>query len=160
MPAFLLSMCVVVHALVMTGLLRRVARNRAMAFLRFWPATLLLIRITLMLLLVHLVEIAMWAGVFTWNEVFPDARTSFYFSAVTYTTVGYGDLVLPDRWRLFAAVEGLTGILMCGWSTGFLFAVVSRMFPAWMDPAEFVGNRGGEAVMNPSSSRQSDSIRR
>jgi hypothetical protein len=54
--------------------------------------------------------------------------TSFYFSAVTYTTVGYGDLVLPETWRLFAAVEGLTGILMCGWSTGVFFAVVSAMY--------------------------------
>jgi voltage-gated potassium channel Kch len=60
--------------------------------------------------------------------VFPDFRTSFYFSAVTYTTVGYGDLILPDQWRLLAAAEALTGILMCGWSTGVLFAVVSRMY--------------------------------
>ena len=50
----------------------------------------------------------------------------FYFSAVTYTTVGYGDLVLPQEWRLVGAVEGLTGILMCGLSTGLFFAVVGK----------------------------------
>ena len=50
-----------------------------------------------------------------------------YFSAVTYTTTGYGDVVLPERWRLSSAVEALTGILMCGWSTGFFFAIVSRI---------------------------------
>ena len=49
-----------------------------------------------------------------------------YFSAVIYTTVGYGDLVLPQEWRLVGAVEGLTGILMCGPSTGLFFAVVSK----------------------------------
>jgi hypothetical protein len=47
---------------------------------------------------------------------------------VTYTTVGYGDLVLPEQWRLLGPVEGLTGILMCGLSTGFFFALVSRLF--------------------------------
>jgi hypothetical protein len=49
---------------------------------------------------------------------------------VTYTTTGYGDLVLPPEWRLFGAIEALTGILMCGWSTGFFFAIVSQMYSA------------------------------
>jgi hypothetical protein len=56
-----------------------------------------------------------------------DLQSALYFSAVTYTTTGYGDLVLPPDWRLVGAVEALTGILMCGWSTGFFFAVVSRV---------------------------------
>jgi voltage-gated potassium channel Kch len=60
----------------------------------------------------------------------PNMPAALYFSAVTYTTTGYGDLVLPEEWRLLGAVEALTGILMCGWSTGFFFAIVSRMFDA------------------------------
>jgi voltage-gated potassium channel Kch len=60
----------------------------------------------------------------------PDLQSAIYFSAATYTTVGYGDLVLPVEWRLVGGVEALTGILMCGWSTGFFFAIVSRMFEA------------------------------
>ncbi len=128
-PAILLSLCVVVHAMVMTGLLRRLARSRRTTVPRFWSATWLLIRIALAILAAHLFEIALWAVFLTWQDVFGDIKTSFYFSAVTYTTVGYGDLVLPENWRLVAAVEGLTGILMCGWSTGGFFAVVSRMYP-------------------------------
>jgi hypothetical protein len=46
------------------------------------------------------------------------------------TTIGYGDLVLTGQWRLLGAVEALTGILMCGWSTGFFFTVLDRMFEA------------------------------
>jgi hypothetical protein len=61
-----------------------------------------------------------------------DMSSGLYFSAVTYTTTGYGDLVLPPQWRLVGAIEALTGILMCGLSTGFFFAVVSRMWRADM----------------------------
>jgi hypothetical protein len=46
----------------------------------------------------------------------PDLPSALYFSMVTYTTTGYGDLVLPKGWRLVGGVEALTGILMCGWS--------------------------------------------
>lgn len=58
----------------------------------------------------------------------PDLATASYFSAVTYTTTGYGDLVLPAEWRLVGGVEALTGILMCGLSTGMFFAVFSEIF--------------------------------
>jgi len=47
-----------------------------------------------------------------------DLASAFYFSAVTYTTTGYGDLVLPEEWRLVGGVEALTGILMCGHRPG------------------------------------------
>ena len=53
------------------------------------------------------------------------------FGTITYTTTGYGDLVLPEQWRLVGGVEALTGILMCGWSTGFFIAIVNRLY----DPA-------------------------
>ena len=74
-----------------------------------------------------MLEIVVWGAAYTVLGVFPDPETAAYFSAVTYTTVGYGDLVPPAEWRLLAGMEGLTGILMCGWSTGYFFAVVSRI---------------------------------
>jgi len=79
------------------------------------------------IILLHVSEIIVWAAVYTWRGAMPDMASAMYFSAVTYTTTGYGDLVLPPSWRLVGAVEALTGILMCGWSTGFFFAVLSRM---------------------------------
>ena len=75
----------------------------------------------------HLTEIAVWALFYFWKCGMPDFQTAAYFSAVTYTTTGYGDVLLPQEWQMLGAVEALTGILMCGWSTGFFFAVVSRM---------------------------------
>jgi len=87
-------------------------------------------------LLLHLIEILVWALLYTWRGAMPDFTTSAYFSAVTYTTTGYGDLVLPPEWRLVGGVEALTGILMCGWSTGFFFAVLSRMLREPREPLE------------------------
>jgi hypothetical protein len=80
------------------------------------------------IVLLHLLEIGSWAVVYVWDEAMPDLASALYFSAVTYTTTGYGDLVLSKEWRLVGAIEALTGILMCGWSTGFFFAVVSRLY--------------------------------
>ena len=92
--------------------------------------TWVLLGVAWRLILLHLAEIAVWALFYWWQKCLPDAESSFYFSGVTYTTLGYGDLVLPQEWRLLAPVEGLTGILMCGLSTGFFFAVVSRFLGA------------------------------
>ena len=128
--AILLSVTVVVHAAGLLAVLGWVLRSRALRNPRFWPETWLLIRIAGSLIAIHLAEIALWA-LFYWKEkCFPDAESAFYFSGVTYATVGYGDLVLPKDWRLLGPVEGLTGILMCGLSIGLFFAVLSRLYGA------------------------------
>jgi len=80
------------------------------------------------LVLIHVVEISVWAVFYRWQHCLGDAESAFYFSGVTYTTLGYGDLVLPLEWRLLAPLEGLTGILMCGLSAGLFFATVSAIY--------------------------------
>jgi len=93
---------------------------------RFWPITWLLIRIAWLLIVIHMVAIAVWAMFFWLAKCLPDIESSFYFSAVTYATIGYGDLVLPKEWRMLGPIEGFTGILMFGLSTAFFFIVVSK----------------------------------
>jgi hypothetical protein len=97
---------------------------------RFWPWTWLFVQLAGWMVTLHLIEIAAWAIVYVWQDALSSLQTALYFSAVTYTTTGYGDVVLPAQWQIVAGVEALTGILMCGWSTGFFFAIVSRMFEA------------------------------
>lgn len=94
----------------------------------FWPVTWLLVRVMWWLILIHLISISIWGLFYFWQDCLPDAESAFYFAGVTYTTVGYGDLVLPKPWRMLGPVEGLTGILMCGLSTGLFFAVVTRIY--------------------------------
>jgi Ion channel len=123
----LMAACVASHAIAVTSALRKLQQLRA-APQRLWPLTWVFIRLAGWMILVHLLEITVWALFYVWQHAMPDVESALYFSAVTYTTTGYGDLVLPDEWKLVGAVEALTGILMCGWSTGFFFAVASRMF--------------------------------
>ena len=117
---------VMIHAVGLGMTLSHVLRSTVPPDARVWPITWLLIRITCLLIVIHLFEIAVWALFFWWQKCLPDAESSFYFSGVTYATIGYGDLVLPKEWRLFGPIEGLTGILMCGLSTAFLFVIVNK----------------------------------
>jgi hypothetical protein len=123
----LMALCVTIHATGVTLALRKV-RTHAGRRPRAWRWVLLFIRIAGWIVLLHLLEIGAWAVVYVWDEAIPDLQSALYFSAVTYTTTGYGDLVLSKDWRLVGAIEALTGILMCGWSTGFFFAIVSRLY--------------------------------
>jgi uncharacterized membrane protein len=82
----------------------------------------------LVLIITHVLEAGIFAGFYYQRSLFPDFESSLYFSIGSYTTIGYGDLVLPRAWRLLGGIEGLAGVLLCGLSTAFVFAVVNAMF--------------------------------
>jgi hypothetical protein len=124
----LMALCVTIHAIGLTGALSWMKPRRATIEGHFWPATGMLICVAAWTVLLHLLQIAVWGFFYTWKQGMPDLQTALYFSAVTYTTTGYGDLVLPKEWRLVGGVEALTGILMCGLSTGLFFVVFVKLF--------------------------------
>ncbi len=123
----LMGLCVAIHAAGVISAMQWL-RRRPRETLRFWPSTRLFVFVSVWIVLLHLVEISLWAAFYLWRNAMPDLASALYFSAVTYTTTGYGDLVLAEGRRLLGAVEALTGILMCGWSTGFFFAIVNRLY--------------------------------
>ena len=73
------------------------------------------------------VEIWLYGMVYLSLGALPDFESALYFSTASFTTIGYGDVVLEKSWRLFGAVEGANGLLLFGWSTAFLIAVTARM---------------------------------
>jgi hypothetical protein len=73
-----------------------------------------------------MLEILLWAWFYRWL-CFPSWEVSFYFSTTSYSTVGYGDVILPRMWRTLGPVESVTGVLMCGLSVSLLFAIVTRL---------------------------------
>lgn len=91
-------------------------------------AELLVARLVGGLLLLHLSEAIVWALFFVGIGVLPELEAAAYFSLTSYTTVGYGDLVLKEPWRLLGPIEAAVGILMLGWSTGILVALITRMY--------------------------------
>ena len=80
------------------------------------------------ILLLHLIQTGLWAVYYYTQSLFSDFETSLYFSMVSFTTLGYGDVLLPKRWRLLGVVEGFSGVLLCGISTAFIFAVINAVF--------------------------------
>jgi hypothetical protein len=89
-------------------------------------SAVLMVRLTGLIVFLHLLEILLWTWFYRLN-CFATWESAFYFSTVSYSTVGYGDLVLQGRWRLLGPIESLTGVLMCALSASFLFAVVTRL---------------------------------
>ena len=132
---FLMALCVAIHATGLTAIFRWVRARQDRGTRYFWPATWMLIRVAAWAVLLHLSQVLVWAGVYAMGGAMPDFTAAAYFSAVTYTTTGYGDLVLPEVWRIVGGVEALTGILMCGLSTGMFFAVFSEIFDLNKDNA-------------------------
>jgi hypothetical protein len=124
----LMAVCVTIHAMGLTTLFRWMHARLERRAQNTWSPAWTLIRIASWVVFLHLVQILVWAFIYAWRGAMPDFTTAAYFSAVTYTTTGYGDLVLPEAWRLVGGVEALTGILMCGLSTGMFFAVFSDIF--------------------------------
>ena len=87
-----------------------------------------LTRLVSFLLVLHLVEMAVWAAAFAAAAVLGDFETALYYSLTSYTTVGYGDVLPPNSWRLLGPIEAAVGVLMLGWSTGIIVAAVLAIY--------------------------------
>jgi voltage-gated potassium channel len=89
-------------------------------------SAVLMVRFMSVIIALHLLQILLWAGFYRGNCL-PSWESALYFSAACYSTVGAGDLLLPRMWRTLGPVESVTGVLMCGLSAAFLFAIVTRL---------------------------------
>lgn len=128
----LLVTCVIVQSAGMLALIHWLARARLILESPSAPRRVaLLLRLFLAIVLLHLIQVGLWAVVFWVARLLPNLETALYFSLESYTTIGFGDVVLGPGWRVLAGIEGLTGILLVGWSTAFVFSVVNRMYEHW-----------------------------
>jgi voltage-gated potassium channel len=93
---------------------------------RLFHSAALVMQTAVTVILLHGLVILLWASCYRWL-CFPSWESAFYFSASTYVTVGYGDVVLPSNWRLLGPLESMVGMLMAGLSVGLLFAAVTHL---------------------------------
>ena len=98
----------------------------ARARLRRRP-TLAVIGVVLWFFLAICVECWLWAGLFLGLGAVPDFETALYFATVTYSTLGYGDVVLGEDWRLLSAFAAANGAIVFGWTTALVFLVAQRL---------------------------------
>jgi voltage-gated potassium channel len=126
----LICATVVIHALgtleAMTHLSRKWKQSAGKP--RLLASEIMMARVVSVLLFLHLVEAGVWAGLFVISGILPDLETALYFSITSYTTVGYGDVVLPVSWRILGPIEAGVGILMFGWSTGIIVTALNRVY--------------------------------
>ena len=128
----MVALCVAIHIAAMAILLG-ILRRHAGAWLRssfYFGATITMVVIMMGLLFAHTIEIWLWAALYIHLGEFPNMTDSLYFSTVTFTTLGYGDIVLSERWQLLSSLEAAGGILLFGLSTGLAVAAVSRIMVA------------------------------
>jgi voltage-gated potassium channel Kch len=78
--------------------------------------------------LVSVVEVLIWATTYLTLGAIEGFERAFYFSMVTFTTLGYGEIVIDERWRLLASFEAANGIIMFGWTTAIVVASVQRIY--------------------------------
>ena len=128
----LLAVTVIIHAIGTLVLVRLLAPHRSAldSGPRWGQILKILIGTVLLLLFLHLAEILVWAVAFLRMEIGSDLQSfeeAAYFSFVTYTTLGYGDITLSGPWRIMSGIEALNGVLLAGWSTALLFGLVQKI---------------------------------
>jgi hypothetical protein len=125
----IVAICVVIHLIGIVVLFQWLLRKRELLpdEIRLGHTVYILIVVFGIIVLLHLAETAIWALFYFVRDLFPDFETSLYFSLTCYSTVGFGDVVLPKTWRLLGGVEAISGALLCGLSTAFIFVILTAL---------------------------------
>ena len=126
---------IAVHAVIMgllswaahrTSLVTAASKARVQLVLVMWVTVSILMA-------AHLVEVSVWAASYRLLGVTPEGADSFYFAFVSYTTLGYGDILPVKQWRLLGPLTAMNGMLLFGWSVAVIYDVlraITRTMPA------------------------------
>ncbi len=128
--AILICVTVVIHALALNYLMKRLELWGPMTFRYFggyWKVPMLSMTV-LGVFLAHIVQIWVWAGFYISVGALDTFEESLYFSTSCFTTVGFGDVVLGTNWRLISSFQSANGFILFGWSTAFIFEVMSKLY--------------------------------
>ena len=129
---FLVLVTAVVHMFataVVLAMLKKMGRLLHMNKASTLQRALLVAGLVASMFLVSVLDAVIWAYVYLRVGAIEQIETALYFSMVTFTTLGYGDVTLPPDWRLLASFEAANGIMMFGWTTALIAAVIQRLAP-------------------------------
>jgi len=125
---FLVTLTITLQSVGMSSLIHWIKAQfpRGIPYLGLLRSFSLVVRLTSLLVCLHFLEILLWASFYR-RSCFSTWEVAFYFSAANYATVGAEGVSLQQTWRLIGPLESVVGVLMCGLSASFLFAVVTRL---------------------------------
>lgn len=132
--AFLFTVATIaIHAMGTAWWIRRLRRKgkKSSSELKRRNVIWLLSSTATLLLTLQLLEVLVWASVYVMLpgvDGITNLEDAVYFSMVTFTTLGYGDITLVGPWRMFSAIQAAVGLLICGWSTAILLAIVQAIW--------------------------------
>jgi hypothetical protein len=121
-----------IHALAVVATVNFFRREQRLGYVGvgIWNDLIIVVQAISFAFVAHLVEIGLWAVLFMICGEFRDFGTAYYHSAVNYTTLGYGDLIMTPSWRLLGPLEAANGALLFGVSTAMIFTVILRLIQA------------------------------
>jgi len=125
-----ICLTVLVHAIALDRLmiwLKLWGPNFYRTFRGFWKMAMLVVTV-LGIFASHIIQMWVWAALYYYGDALPNWETALYFSTSTFTTVGYGDVLLPREWRLIGSVQSANGFILFGWSTAFIFEIMSKLY--------------------------------
>lgn len=121
----------VIHLLPVSATVNIIRRERKLGHVgKPWRDMGIFAQVVFYAFLAHLIEMALWGTLFMICGEFRDFGTAFYHSAVNYTSLGYGDLIMSPSWRLLGPLETANGTLLFGVSTAMIFTVMIRLIQA------------------------------
>lgn len=123
----LITICIGVFAIVAASIPLRGSRTQLIAGGRFWVQLFSLALVSIWLVIGMLLVVLAWSLLLQYLGVFKELETSLYFSLISFTTVGYGDVVPSLDWRVLTGFISIDGFLMFGLNTAFLFEILRRM---------------------------------
>jgi len=139
--AILIPLAVGASAVLCTIIIQALAVGATVTFVRhqerlgragagFWIDLAIVVLAISFAFAAHLIEIALWAVLFVICGEFQEFGIAYYHSAVNYTTLGYGDVIMTPSWKMLGPLEAADGALMFGVSTAMIFAVIARLVQA------------------------------
>ena len=127
---FMIGGTVVLHSLTLDLIIKNSRKIEAIALKVEHAAwkPFSLAAIVLAVFMAHVIEIWIWAALYSLLSALPDFETALYFSTTAFTTVGFGNVMPVHDWQLLGAIEGANGFMLFGWSTAFTFEVLSQLY--------------------------------
>ncbi len=123
---------IAIHAIVMTTVVG--TARRGLKWKNRWNQSWLIavmVATVGVLLVAHVAEVVAWSLAYAILDAAPAEADVLYFSFVNYTTLGYGDVVPVERWRLLGPMTAMNGVLLFGWSTAVIFEVLRQAMRSW-----------------------------